>query len=373
MRAEAGPLAGVKVVEAASFVSGPFAAATLADLGADVIKVEPPKGDSYRRFGRPATGMAPMFAACNGGKRSVVLDLKTADGKEAALALLDGADVFVNNWRPAVAARLGLADDVLATRNPRLIRVSVTGYGPDGPLADKPIFDTIVQGASGHCEAFGNGETPALAYGYLVDKLTAAYTVQAVLAALLDRERTGRGDRVGVAMLDVAAHFNFPDVLSQRIFVDHQPAAARNPQPGINHPLATSDGWIVIAPVTGTHIRGACAAVGHREWADELLAQKDAVAMTIELYERLEPLVAKESSAVWLERFAQHDVAAGPCHLLDEHLADPQVAHNEIYRIEDWPGIGAVRRVRYPARFASFGPLVASGPAPALGSDDGVR
>jgi formyl-CoA transferase len=208
-----------------------------------------------------------------------------------------------------------------------------------------------------------------------VDKLTATYTVQAVLAALLERERTGRGDRVDVAMLDVAAYFNFPDVMSQRIFVDHQPPAARNPQPGINHPLATSDGWIVIAPVTGTHIRGACAAVSHPEWGAELLAQKDAVAMTIELYARIEPLVAKETSETWLARFAAHDVAAGPCHMLDEHLADAQVAHNDIYQVEEWAGIGKVRRVRYPARFGAWGPLVATGPAPVLGGggDDGLR
>src|SRR3954453_565283 len=168
-----GPLEGLKVVEAANYMSGPYATMMLGDLGAEVIKVEPPKGDPFRRFGRPKTYASPQFVNCNRSKRSVVLDLKSPDDQAAMLRLLDSADILLSNWRPAVAARLGLGDEVLAARNPRLIRVSVSGEGPTGPLTDDPVFDTIVQARSAMAFGLSGADEPMLLPGYPVDKLTA--------------------------------------------------------------------------------------------------------------------------------------------------------------------------------------------------------
>ena len=148
-----GPLAGVKVVETAIYMAGPYAGMMLADLGADVVKIESAKGDPFRKYGRPKTPFSAVFANCNRSKRSVVLDLKDPAGRDALLELLADSDVFLANWRAGVAESLGLSDDVLAAANPRLVRCFVTGYGPDGPLAAEPAFDTVLQGRSALTDA----------------------------------------------------------------------------------------------------------------------------------------------------------------------------------------------------------------------------
>src|SRR4051795_11071630 len=162
-------------------MSGPYATMMLGDLGAEVIKVEPPKGDPFRRFGRPKTYASPQFVNCNRGKRSVVLDLKSAEDQAKMLALVDSADILLSNWRPAVAARLGLGDDVLAVRNPRLIRVYVSGYGPTGPLTEDPAVASIAQARSGVMSGPAATDQPVLLPGYPVDKQTAAMAAQAAL------------------------------------------------------------------------------------------------------------------------------------------------------------------------------------------------
>ena len=179
------PLSGVSVVEIGSYMSVPFAAMMLADLGADVVKVEPPKGDPFRRFARPKGAMAAVFVNANRGKKSIVLDLKQAIDRDRLCELLRNSDVVLSNWRPAVAERLGLGDDVLAALNPRLIRVYVSGYGSSGPDRDKPSYDSVVQARSGLTWAQGGDDRPTLAVGYLVDKTTAMMTAQATIAALI--------------------------------------------------------------------------------------------------------------------------------------------------------------------------------------------
>jgi crotonobetainyl-CoA:carnitine CoA-transferase CaiB-like acyl-CoA transferase len=159
-------LSGVRVVEIGNYVSVPFATMMLADLGTEVIKVEPPKGDPFRRFGRPRGPMAAVFVNANRGKKSIVLDLKDTADRDRLLTLLGRADVMFSNWRPGVAQRLGLGDDVLEARNPRLIRVYVSGYGPTGPDREKPSYDSVVQARSGLAWAQGDDHAPRLATGY---------------------------------------------------------------------------------------------------------------------------------------------------------------------------------------------------------------
>jgi crotonobetainyl-CoA:carnitine CoA-transferase CaiB-like acyl-CoA transferase len=353
------PLDGIVVVETAEYLSGPIAGMMLADLGAEVIKVEPPKGDTYRHF--RGAKLSPNFLACNRGKRSVRLDLKSSEGKDALLELVDGADVFLTNWRPDVGERLGLGDAVLAERNPNLVRLWITGWGTDGPRADMPAFDAVAQAQSGLIDASSRDGVLELVPGYPIDKATGMFAVQAILAALLARTRTGAGERIDLAMLDAISYASFPDLMTERVVVDNEPEDPHSPSATLVRAFPASDGSFVIAPVSGKQIKGACVAVGHPEWAEQVFADPQKTMAVLQ--ELLTPLTEKEPRDVWLERFSANDVPVGVCLTIDEHLADEQVLHNDIYAIEDWPGVGRVRTVRYPARGASWGRL-SSGPAP---------
>jgi CoA:oxalate CoA-transferase len=355
------PLQGVTVVEAANYVSGGWAGMQLADLGADVIKVEPPTGDPYRRF----TGVdpSPHWMAVNRGKRNEVIDLKTTAGVTRLVDLVRGADVFLSNWRPDVADRLGIGDAVLAAHNPQLVRLWITGWGPSGPAASVPAFDMVLQARAGLIDAASrDGHLEVLA-GYPVDKATSTFAVQSILAALFARERGAGGERIDLAMLDVTAYFDFPDLLTSRVLVDDAPADAHSQNATSVRTLPASDGAFVIAPVSGAQIKGSCRAVGHPEWAPEVFAAPDRVMDT--MLERFAPVTAGEPVHAWLDRFAEHDVPAAPCLTIDEHLQDPQVVHNGVYSVDDVPGVGRVRSVRHPAQASSWGRL-ASGPPPVL-------
>jgi crotonobetainyl-CoA:carnitine CoA-transferase CaiB-like acyl-CoA transferase len=361
----AGPLSGVLVIEAASYMSAPLAGMMLADLGAGVVKVEAPGGgDPFRTMGRPATPTSALFANCNHGKRSVVLDLKSEPGRTELRRLLTDADVFLCNWRPGVAESLGFDDAALAAINPRLVRCFVNGYGTGGPLGAEPAFDTVAQAMSGLSDALSADGAPQLLAGYPVDKVTASSAAQAVLAALFARERTGRGERIDLSMLDATAYFQFPELLTNRVFLDHQPEAARNAQALGIRPVPTRDGWMVIAMVTGRQIRDTVQILGHDEWAVELRAIADQGEMVRELFDRVERVTATMDTAELLAGLRAIGVPCAQCLTIDEHLADEQVAHNELYRVEEWPGYGRVRVIRYPAVFSTWGAVGAEGPAP---------
>lgn len=363
------PLAGIRVLELATYLSGPFATMMLADLGAEVIKVEPPRGDPFRRFGRPETYVSSLFANCNRAKRSVVLDLKTADAVADLLALAARSDILVCNWRPEVADRLGIGDDILVQANDQLIRIYISGYGPTGPLSQAPAFDGVLQALSGMTEALSSSDQPTMLPGYPVDKMTAVMAVQAALAALITRTRDGHGDRVDLAMLDIASYLNFVDLVTGRTFVDHQPAEARNRQSSAVRPIAAGDGWLLVSPASGSQVRSACRAVDHPEWGDELLAMADSIAMVTAVCDRLETVTRTAPVAHWVQRFHDNDVPVARCLGIDEHLVDPQVAHNQIYSVTEGDSIGPVRTVRYPARFGDFGLLPTGNLTPRLGAD----
>jgi len=366
-----GPLHGIRVVELASFMAVPFGTMMLSDLGADVVKVEPPTGDPFRRFGKNDRGASPVFVSSNRGKRSIALDLKEERGRASFRELLRTADVLVSSFRPAVLTRLDLDDASLAAANPRLIRLYLTGFGADGPLADVPAFDIIIQARTGYTEMQGDHDHPALAPSYLVDKISSTMVGQATLAALLGRERFGTADRVDLAMLDSSVYVNFPDVMANRVILDHAPPEARNAHAAAARPIRAKDGWIVIAPVTGGQIRRGLAAAGASpDVAEGLLTIKDAATMTVSVYDAFEARTREQPVAYWMEVFGDADVPVSPCLGIDEHLADPYLAHRELYAIDDWEdGLGPIRHVRYPAKFSSWGQLRAARGAPVLGAD----
>lgn len=342
------PLANVRVLDATDWVSGPMAGLTLAAFGADVVKIERPgKGDPFRSFGLRHKGLSAFWTNINHGKRSVALDLRHEDGVAAMRGLAAVADVFIQNWRPGKAAELGLGDEVLAAANPRLIRVGISGFGPDGPRAAAPAYDGVLQALSGVVAAQGRGRRPDSIGMYLMDKLAAVYVVQSVLAALLSRRDTGEGCRIDVAMLDVAAHFNFPDIFQEQTFLDSEQrlAPARSPV------IATGDGHLILVPVSGRQIAATCGAFDRPEWLDELKQITDPNTLIGTLYERIEAAVATMSNADVLARLAAADIAAAAVLDQDAHLRDPQVLHNDAYFVSSDMPQGAVRRVAYPSLF----------------------
>lgn len=347
------PLAGFTVVEAASYVSGPFAGMMLADLGAQVIKVEPPGGDPYRRFGRAVNGAGIMFANVNRNKRSEVVDLKLESGRRRLSELIAESDVLLTNWRPGVAEELGFDAPSLRSLNQRLVWCRVSGFGQDGPLAGAPAFDTVIQARSGLMSAQGAEGPPDSVRGYLVDKVTALVVAQTIMAALLQRASTGQGGVVDVSMLDAVAYYMGPELLAERTIVDEgdaRPALAE--QLTAVRCVPTSDGWVLVSPVRAKQLKGMAVAAGHPEWVDELRGEADPGRRAARIYDLVAGVTPGASTAEWLARFEQHDVPAAPVLDVDQHLSDPQVLHNGTYVEYDHPALGRVRQPRYPARRA---------------------
>ncbi|WP_322057028.1 CoA transferase [Paraburkholderia sp. J63] len=358
------PLEGVTVIETSSFLTGPFASMMLSDLGADVIKVEPPGGDGFRKFGHNRDGFGASWTNANRGKRSVVIDLKTEAGVARLKALIEHADVLVENWRPRVAVSLGLGQDVLAALNPRLVRLSINGFGDTGALANAPAFDSLIQGRTGIVAAEGRNGKPSVTPFNMVDKITGTFGAQAILAALYEREKTGKGTHVKLPMLDVMGYFNFPDMYQHRTFEGDTSAW----KPPASQVLETSDGHVVISPANGAQMSKTLNAIDRPEWKADFKQMTDPVAMAEEFFRRVGEVVKLRDTAYWLERFESLDVPAAPVFSLDDYLNDAQVNHNRVFEFVPSP-VGPIRTARYPATFderrlpARFGP-------PSIGEHD---
>jgi crotonobetainyl-CoA:carnitine CoA-transferase CaiB-like acyl-CoA transferase len=223
------PLAGIRIIDLTTNMSGPLATMVLADQGAAIVKVEAPAGDAIRSVGTGHAGMSAYFANNNRGKRSIAVDLSTDAGRHVVRRLAADADVFAQNFRPGVIERLGLDAKSLMAANPRLVYASISGFGTTGPLADAPAYDHVVQALSGYAaiQSAGTSEPSMVRHG-VIDKATAYTLAQAVTAALLQRERTGRGTRIDVSMLDVAIAFLST---SRRPFCPPPVAASASPRP----------------------------------------------------------------------------------------------------------------------------------------------
>ena len=251
-----GPLAGVRVVELATFIAAPGGAHLLASQGADVVKVEDTElGDPLRMFGSGRNGMSGWFANLNAGKRCVAVDVRTDDGREIMLDLLDTADVFVQAYRPGVAERLGIGPDDVRARNPRLIYVSISGFGADGPYAQRPAYDAVIQAWSGIAGVQGGDAEPQFVKSFIPDKVTSLTWAQSVCAALFARERTGEGDHIELSLLDAAVSFMWPDAMMDHTVLsadaDHQPNLLAH-----YRLLPCADGHVAVMPLTDGHWAG---------------------------------------------------------------------------------------------------------------------
>jgi crotonobetainyl-CoA:carnitine CoA-transferase CaiB-like acyl-CoA transferase len=346
-----GPLEGIRVVEAAAFVTGPYAAMMLADMGADVVKVEPPSGDPLRSFGRRVAGLSVNFVNTNRNKSALTCDLRTDDGRASFLKLLEEADMLVTNWRPGVAEEFGLDADSVRPWFPKLVWVRITGYGTDGPLASTPVFDALIQARSGMMVAQG-GNAPHPVRSWIVDKVTAVFAAQTGLAALVRRQGTGDGSVVDISMLDSFAYFNFLDLMTERTILSERDRPGLNSQNRGVRPVRTKDGWLMVNPVRGVQLKRALEAFGRAETAAELKAL-DSSAATYRFFVIVEEAAAARTTDDWLEILAEYDVPAAPVFDFDAHLADPQVVHNGTYVEMSDPRLGPIRQPRFPARFDS--------------------
>lgn len=353
-----GPLTGFSVVDVSSVVSGPLAAMILADQGADVIKVEPPGlGDLTRLPMNLRDGMTGLFANCNRGKRSIVIDLKADGGCGIVLDLVRNADVFIENWRPGAAERLGLGEDAVRAANPDIIYASVSGFGPTGPYSNQRVYDPVVQAFTGVIAAQINPRTGVrdLVRNIVADKATSYTLVQAITAALLARERGHGGQRLDVPMLDATLSFLWPDGMMEETMVGE----------GVQAPLTlsniyylwdTADGQVVAFFASDSEVNGMAHALGHPEWLEDETLTDPAQRLVMENFERtaamIEAVIRQFTTAEIVERFQEHEVPVAPVLTREEVFQDAQVTHNEAIYIEEHPVFGAVRQPAPAARFS---------------------
>jgi crotonobetainyl-CoA:carnitine CoA-transferase CaiB-like acyl-CoA transferase len=356
--APTGPLSGIQVLDLTNVVSGPLCTQTLGDLGAEVIKVETPQGDTSRRLGMPGkAGFAAYFAQFNRNKRSIALDLKKPEALEVVHRLARRADVLLENWRPDVADRLGLGWAALSAENPKLIYVAINGFGPEGPYRDQPAYDTVIQGLAGFMPTQGEDDAPRLIRSVAADKasgLTAAY---ATLAALFAREREGggRGQRIDVPMLDAFAAFILPDVMVERTFLPDPPPGKRAKPPDIHRTWRTADGFVVMMIIEDRQFHAICRALDREELIeDPRCANLLTRLMNAEsLFAELETALLRWKTADLVERARRFGAPLAPANDLDAFLADPQVAANgTVLEIED-ERRGRLRLLRNPVRFSA--------------------
>ncbi len=355
-----GPLAGIRILDMTTVLMGPYATQALADMGADVVKLEPPEGDVIRLVGPGRhPGMGALFLNSNRGKRGLCLDLKQEGARTALLALVRGTDVFVHNLRAGAVARLGLDYETLAQENPRLVHVALVGFAAGGPYAGKPAYDDLIQGASGMSAwiAQAGDGTPRYVPTALADRVVGVSAVGAICATLLHRERSGQGQKLEVPMFETMAALVLSDHLAGRSF--------EPPLPGDGYrrllsphrvPYRTRDGHVCALVYTDRHWSDFLAAIGEAglPLRDPRFASFASRTEHIDaVYAWLKQRFLERDSADWLELLTRIDVPAMPMHDLDGLLADPQLAATGFFRDTEHPSEGRIRHTVHPARWSA--------------------
>ena len=348
-----GPLAGLRVVDLTTVIAGPYATQMLGDMGADVVKIEPPAGDIMRAPGPARTpGMGAAFLNCNRNKDSLRLDLKQPADLARLVDLIAGADVFIHNMRMKAARRLGLDPDALSARFPRLVHCAITGFGQDGPYRDRPAYDDIIQAASGWA-ALEN--PPRYAPTIVADKTAGLHAVAAINAALLHRERSGQGQAIEVPMFEVMVSFLAVEHLAWQTFDPPAgPCGYDRVLTPWRRPYLAADGYIAVMPYTSAHWRAFFTAAGRPDWAaDPVLTDDRARAAGIAtLYERLADCLTARGVAEWLRMLDALEIPCSPVNRLDDLTDDPHVQTVGLFQPLTHPTEGAMRAVRPPIRFA---------------------
>ena len=363
-------LAGYRVLDFTRVLSGPFATAMLADLGAEVIKVEPPQGDDYRGVGPMRNGESALFTVVNRNKKGLVLDLKRPEAIALVLDLAAKCDVVVENFRPGVAERLGFGYEALAARNPRLVYVSVSGFGQTGPYAHRPAYDIILQAMSGLMEATGSPDGPPTLVGEAVsDVVTGIYASWAVLAALLQRERTSRGQYVDVAMFDATLSFVTTSV-ARLLFTGRPPSRVGN-----RHPLSApfgiyraSDGHFALAVLNGRLFRQLATVMNRATLNDDPRYASDEARSENEpaLRAEIESWASGKTCDAVVAALEAAGIPAAPIWNIAQALSSPQATSRGILRRVEDARLPDLKLPTQPVHFSGAPPNRA-GRAPRLG------
>lgn len=367
-----GPLSGYRILELATTLSGPIGAMLLADQGADVIKLESPGGDQLRNAGgsrKGVAGLATMFLNANRNKRSIVVDLKSDEGRDTARSLAAASDVVIQNFRPGVVERLGLSYDDLRKLRPDLIYVSIDGVGEVGPDRNRRVYDTVVQALSGFAAAQADRITgaPGTVQNAVVDKATSMTVWQAVTAALLHRERTGEGQHVRISMLSVALSFLWPETMSGSTLIGDDVRKGGS-MSAVQYVFPTQDGHVMVGFVGDEEFAAVARVVERPEWIDD--PRFSGVGPRFANAEELNALLAERlttrSSDDWLDRLREADAVFAPVNSPDTVHLDPQVVAIGAIEEHDHPVAGRIRQPAHPIRFGAS-PAAYQRHAPALG------
>ncbi|MGH6745246.1 crotonobetainyl-CoA:carnitine CoA-transferase CaiB-like acyl-CoA transferase [Novosphingobium sp. PhB55] len=371
-------LYGIRVLDCSIAMAGPFAAQRLGDMGADVVKVEPTSGEWQRHAsagGAAGNSINVSFLSLNRNKRSLAIDLKSPEGKAVLLDLVKDADVFLQNYRPGVAERLGVDYATLSAINPRLIYVSMSGYGEDGPYRMLPGQDLLLQGMSGAMLSAGSeGAPPSPAGQYLVDAIAAYSAFEGALAALFHRERTGEGQLVQVNMLDAITTIQMQEL---SVFTVGGKPQTRSAEPHahsyIRAPYGvfeTADGYMTLAMARFETLA--------RELDDPFFAgmeeERDGWTQRDAIFARIRGHLVRQPTAHWLEKFRAADIWCGPVYGYADLVEDPQIKHNGTFVEYDHPTEGRVKVPGFPIRFSRTPSAITRG-APLVGehSEDILR
>jgi crotonobetainyl-CoA:carnitine CoA-transferase CaiB-like acyl-CoA transferase len=324
----AGVLEGIRIVEQGTFITGPCAGMMLADMGADVIKVESPDGDPYRSY--QGEHYSPHFQAYNRNKRSIALDLKRKDDRDVFDRLVRTADVFIQNFRPGTAARLGAGSERLCALNPRLVYASISGFGSSGPYTERPSYDSVAQALSGFLSVVVDPNRPRFLGPALADAITGLYAAHGILGALVQRGRTGRGALVEVSMLEAMAHFAV-EPFAAYFSLGTTPTSSDRPRLAQAYILRTADQRLIAIHLSSLEKfwNGLVLALEAPDLsADDRFSRRQSRidnydALNAELDERF----SRRDLAYWVGRLDEHDVPYAPINTIDEVIHDPQVQH----------------------------------------------
>jgi formyl-CoA transferase len=357
-----GALAGLRVIDLTQVMAGPFCTMLLADFGADVIKIEPPNGDSTRTMPGAVGTDSPSFNAVNRGKRSVVLNLKSEEGVGAVKALVRSADVFVENYRPGALDKLGLGYAELSAINPRLIYASISGYGQTGPQRHKGGFDLVAQGVSGIMSVTGEPEGAPVKSGIpLTDLGAGMFATIGILAAVEYRHRTGKGQLVDTSLLDAGVGLSVwesTQYFSGRGIPERLGSAHRMSAP--YQAFRCADGYITLGGANDRSFHRICEVLGHAEWKQmpEFLTDGMRIKNRVDLAARIEAITSTKPRAHWLELFEAHNIPCGPINDYAQVFDDPQVIARELVVDVDHPTLGAIRALGSPIKLSETPPAV---------------
>jgi len=362
-------LSGIKVVELTNMITGPLCGMMLADLGAEVVKVENPKGGDLFRSWRGGTYSA-QFGAYNRNKRSITLNIRSDAGADILQKLIDDADVLLQNFRPGVMDRLGFARDDLMQRNPKLIHCSISGFGEDGPYRDRPAYDAVAQALSGVSSLFVDPEEPQFTGPTVADNATGMYAVYGILGALYERERTGKARHLDINMLESGIAF-IPDPFANMSNSGITPGPTVRVQASQSFALKCGDGKLLAIhlSIQEKFWQGAVAAFGRSDLLEDPRFAERAGRMEnyMALKDEFQKAVESQPRAYWLPRLDAEDVPFSPILTLDETMADPQVQHLDTFYQTAHPSEGDLTLIRRPVHIDGSRDDQPLAPPPTLG------